>query len=643
METIKKWIAARPFEALFWLVMVAGAVLRLYDFTAWSLSNDELSALNRLRYDGFLELMREGVKPDFHPPFVQVFLYYYTSLAGVQPFVVRLPFVLAGIASVYLVYRIGCQWFNQATGLYAALFVAVLPYPVLYSQLARPYSFGLLFTLLAAWFWGRYFFEKKQNAGIIAGLGISLALAMYTMYFSFMMAGWLVLAGLFFLNRDNYNGFLVAVLLAGLLFLPFTGYFLHHLSKGGVGGAEGWLDAPAWDWVFDYLFYAFGSSAVMLVVLLGFGGMLMLWHPGRFRMTDRRTLALALFFLPFLFGFVYSHLVNPVLQYSVLLFAFPFLLLFFFSFFDTGRLNASTLLVVAGLAGGIWVSVSKAGEYRDAQFADFEGCVNKLITWKQKYNSDGIEMSASVNHVYYVDYYFENRKLTAPGIHVLEGNNGLELADLARQLRESTAPYFAYVRLMPARPDIPDVIAGSYPVQLEYVNFANQAEAYLFARDTSLTPMKLSKPVKTYVCDFEQADEAFGVGQQSLDTLNSVSGRYSMRLNPENEWGPGIKTTTGEAGLRYPSKVKITAKVLADSTLTDSPVVLTITDRFGKQYVWVSGKMEHFVVAGEWSTVFLTADLPHPSSINDELKVFIWNRDHRTLWIDDFSIRFYKR
>jgi len=643
MEAIRQRVAAKPLEALFWLVLAVGAFLRLYDFTAWSLSNDELSALNRLRYEGFWELMREGVRRDGHPAFVQVFLYFYTSVAGLQPFIVRLPFVLAGIGSVYLVYRIGCLWFNPATGLFASLFVAVLPYPVLYSQLARPYSFGLLFTLLAAWYWSRYFIEKKQKAAIIAGMGISLALAMYTHYFSFMMAGWLVVAGLFFLNRANYKGYLGAVVLAGLLFLPYTGYFLHQLSLGGVGGLEGWLGVPAWDWIFDYLFYAFGSSAIMLLVLLGFGVMLMLWHPGGFKLTDRRILALALFFLPFLLGFVYSHIVNPVLQYSVLLFSFPFLLLFFFSFFDTSRQQTSIVLVLAGLAGGSWVSVTKASEYRNAQFADFEGCARKLIEWKQKYGNEGIEMAASVNHVYYIDYYFETKKLPSPGIHVLEDKNSLELADLARLLSESTTPYFAYVRLMPARPDVPDVIAGTYPVQLEYVNFANQAEAFLFARDTSMKGMALPKPVKSYTSDFEQLDEIFGVAPQSLDTLYSVSGRYSMRLGPDNEWGPGIKTTTGEAGLRYPSKVRVTAKVFADSTMTDSPLVLTITDRFGNQYVWVSGKMEHFVVPGQWRTVYLTADLPHPASINDELKVFIWNRDRRTLWIDDFNIRFYKR
>jgi len=28
--------------------------------------------------------------------------------------------------------------------------------------------------------------------------------------------------------------------------------------------------------------------------------------------------------------------------------------------------------------------------------------------------------------------------------------------------------------------------------------------------------------------------------------------------------------------------------------------------------------------------------------LGDELKIFIWNKDHRNLWVDNFSIEFYK-
>jgi hypothetical protein len=165
---MKDFLRKYPWQVLTALVVMVAAVLRFYDFNAWSLSNDELSAINRLRVQGFGQLINEGVKPDFHPAGVQFFLYLFTKVFGFQPYVIRLPFVLAGIVSVWLTYLIGKQWFSKTTGLLAASFMAFLPYFLLYSQLARPYSFGLVFTLALAWYWGKYFIEKDHRPKVLA-------------------------------------------------------------------------------------------------------------------------------------------------------------------------------------------------------------------------------------------------------------------------------------------------------------------------------------------------------------------------------------------------------------------------------------------------------------------------------------------
>jgi len=641
MERIKNWITRHPYDALFILVILAGAVLRLYDFSCWSLSNDELSALNRLRSDSFSELIQNGVRPDGHPAFTQVFLYYWTAIFGLQPFWVRLPFVLAGIASIWLVYAIGKQWFNAATGLYASLFIAVLPFTILYSQLARPYSFGLLFTLLTAYFWGRYFLLHHYGWGTLAGFALSAAFAMYTHYFSFMMAGLFILAGFLFISRDNWKGFVISIATIFLLYLPYLNIFLFQLSLGGVGGAQGWLTKPKWDWIFNFFYYAFGLSAFHLLLLLAFLTIFMVWYVKNTHIRKIQWVLLAIFLLPYLIGFVYSILVNPVLQYSGLLFAFPFLLLFLFSFFDDDRPVVSSIFVLVGLIGGSWVALDKTDDFRNSQFADFKACTSVYMEWENKYRKDSITLTASINHPYYLEYYFHNAHKNPPQIIVLESKQGRELADLVQILEQSRTPYFAYFRLKPAPIEIPDVIAGTYPVLLDYRDYFGQAEAFLFAKDTSLKGIPKPKPISNFYCDFEGDDELFGVRISNLDTI-CCSGKYAMHLRPEMEWGPGIKITTRQAELRSPSRVRIKVEVLTDSTLIDSPIVLTLTDQFDKQYIWLSGKLENFLTPGKWGTAYFTADLPHPYSLGDELKIFIWNKDHRNLWVDNFSIEFYK-
>ena len=124
------------------LIILVGAVLRLWNYTSFSYINDELSALTRTHYGSFSELLEKGIKPDVHPIFEQTFLFYWTKIVGYGPAGVRLPFILIGIACIPVIYFIGKRWFNNSTGLFAAAMFAVLQYPIYYTQQARPYAFG---------------------------------------------------------------------------------------------------------------------------------------------------------------------------------------------------------------------------------------------------------------------------------------------------------------------------------------------------------------------------------------------------------------------------------------------------------------------------------------------------------------------
>ncbi|MFN5324650.1 MAG: glycosyltransferase family 39 protein [Bacteroidota bacterium] len=147
------------------LLLFLALAMRLYGLSAFSLSNDELSALSRLQFDSLIDVLKFGVYPDYHPAGVQLFLFYWTGLFGFDEWVVRLPFAWMGVVSVYLVFRIGKSWFGEATGLLAAGSMAVLEFTLLYSQIARPYSPGLMFALLTVFYWSRFLgFENETNA-----------------------------------------------------------------------------------------------------------------------------------------------------------------------------------------------------------------------------------------------------------------------------------------------------------------------------------------------------------------------------------------------------------------------------------------------------------------------------------------------
>ncbi|MBP7270834.1 MAG: glycosyltransferase family 39 protein, partial [Bacteroidia bacterium] len=75
-------------------------------------------------------MIRGGVYADFHPVGVQSFLYCWTNLLGESAFLLRLPFILFGLGSTWLIYRLGSRWFHAAAGLLAAAMFSVLEYSI---------------------------------------------------------------------------------------------------------------------------------------------------------------------------------------------------------------------------------------------------------------------------------------------------------------------------------------------------------------------------------------------------------------------------------------------------------------------------------------------------------------------------------
>ena len=199
-------------DKIAFLVIIIASILRIHNYADWSLSNDELSAMARLQFQSFAEMIEKGVRlNDMHPVGVQTFLWFWTHLFGISEAAFRLPFVIAGITSVIIFYLIAKLWFNRTSALFSLCLFSILQFPILYSQLARPYSPGLFFSLLFVLAWTHLLFTDKTVSVvnplkrkwfvifILAGLG-----CMYTHYFSFMFAGIVGLTGIFFLNKKDF-------------------------------------------------------------------------------------------------------------------------------------------------------------------------------------------------------------------------------------------------------------------------------------------------------------------------------------------------------------------------------------------------------------------------------------------------------
>ena len=134
----------------FWLalclILFAGLLLRLPNLNE-SLWNDEIWSTRVLM--GSLAALYHTVLDDWHPPFYQAFMFVWIRLFGDSELSVRMPSLLCGISSIFLVYALASEVVGRKTALLTSFLMAVSPAHIWYSQEARPYSLLSFFLLLA--------------------------------------------------------------------------------------------------------------------------------------------------------------------------------------------------------------------------------------------------------------------------------------------------------------------------------------------------------------------------------------------------------------------------------------------------------------------------------------------------------------
>ena len=391
------------------VILLIAAALRLYQLDSVPFMHDEFSALSRTSYDSFSELIQQGIKIDSHPAGTQLFLYYMVKLFGWNEFWLKLPFALMGIASVFLIFKIGQQWFNTNVGLISAAFVTVSELFLFYSQLMRPYSSGLFCVLLFVYYWNRMLFiDEKPSVKVCVGFALSAFLSSQMHNFSLAQAGLIYLAGLLFLKKDNklqIKAYLLSGVVALILFLPTSPIFYHQLFvNGGIGG---WLSMPKASFIIDFFRYSLNYSYLFI-----FGFIIIVIYPfirGKVNNDKKillRIVGLALFMIPFVLAFVYSKLKEPILQFSTLIFGYPFLIITLFSFYDDKKIKMLEKTIVIGfiLLVGITSLIIDRQYYKQVYNQGFDSMAAEMKKDMDCY-SDSISFVSFSNRTLMTKFY----------------------------------------------------------------------------------------------------------------------------------------------------------------------------------------------------------------------------------------------
>lgn len=171
-------------------------------------------------------------------------------MGGMSPVVIRSPAFITGVLCIPAIFFVA-KGFNKSAGPLAALGMAVFPYMILYSTMARGYSLIVLFTLLLI-LAGQFYLEKPSLAGC-ALISLFSALGLYTIpTMMFPLAGlylWLTLTLLIKFRNPTMlmRKFLlptltITTLLTVLFYIPVL------IASGGAGTifSNQYVNARSW-------------------------------------------------------------------------------------------------------------------------------------------------------------------------------------------------------------------------------------------------------------------------------------------------------------------------------------------------------------------------------------------------------------
>ncbi len=221
--------------ALLSVVLLAALGLRLFHLQERVLWFDEANSLLIARA-GPAEII-DAVRDDTHSPFYYLILHYWQFAAGGEAGA-RLLSVLAGVATVAVVYSMGCALAGRGAGLLAAAFLAVCPLHVWYSQEIRMYALQTLLVALSFLF---MVWALRQQRGVLwVGYSVFTALSLYAQYASFyaVIAQNVFVAIYYWRDRQKLRYWLVSQCAVVLLFAPWLPAFV---SQTRMAMGSSWL------------------------------------------------------------------------------------------------------------------------------------------------------------------------------------------------------------------------------------------------------------------------------------------------------------------------------------------------------------------------------------------------------------------
>ena len=185
----------------------------------------------------------EELRGDFHPPLYHILMHFWIRFFGGSEISLRIPSVLFGIGTVFIVYLITKELFrekliqltisNQQLAIISALFMATAPFHIYYSQEARMYSASCFLVSASFYYFVRVLKDDRGWLRDRKGIGyfIFTLMALYTDYYAVLVVLAQIIAGIIILRKREIVK-LLNCHLALLLFSPIFPLLISQIKNG---------------------------------------------------------------------------------------------------------------------------------------------------------------------------------------------------------------------------------------------------------------------------------------------------------------------------------------------------------------------------------------------------------------------------
>jgi hypothetical protein len=402
-----------------------------------------------------------------------------------------------------------------------------------------------------------------------------------------------------------------------------------------MGGNEGWLGKIDNDFILNYFAYIFNFSIityalVILIILFGF------FKIKKQDISFQHFILFACwFFIPFLFGFLYSKYVNNVLQYSVLIFSFPFLYFILFGHITSQKPVINLLLVVAILSINIYSVIVVRKHYSlfyNAQYikvlTDHEKALNTYKNIASLIDSD-----KNISNYYFEKWHFDTNFTWYDSLSSVK--------DLVLYL-EKQSQHFDYLYfgcLSYNNPLSVPVILDYYPT-IEIQNNYAGGTTYIFSKSAAKEVNIIEYQ------DFELKGKKFWSSMDNGKYVDSMgySGNTSYLIDSKTEWSPVYSRSLNEIISNRNAFIDIAFKICLFDKQIDAQVVASL-DSKSKNYYSTGTSFDKFIIDTESNTKWITVH--HSVKLSDididkqdvKLRIYIWNKGKDNFLIDDFTIK----